>query len=105
MPENSARFIGDIPSQYDSGLGPNIFHDYADRLAALCSSFAASDVLELAAGTGIVSQRLRDRLASECRLTVTDLNQPMLELAEGKTVRRTERQFPDRGCNGAALSG
>lgn len=84
MPESSASFTGDIPSHYDSGLGPVIFYNYADELAARCRSLAPQDVLELAAGTGIVSQRLRRRLAPETKLTVTDLNEPMLELAKAK---------------------
>lgn len=84
MPENAASFTGDIPSHYDSGLGPVIFHDYADDLANRCRSQSPQDVLELAAGTGIVSQRLKHRLPPECKLTVTDLNEPMLKLAKAK---------------------
>ena len=84
MPDNSAGFTGDIPSHYDSGLGPVIFYNYADDLAARCHSLAPQDILELAAGTGIVSQRLRRRLPPGSRLTVTDLNEPMLELARAK---------------------
>jgi hypothetical protein len=41
-------------------------------------------LLELAAGTGIVTRRLRDLLPQEARLTATDLNPPMLEVARGK---------------------
>jgi SAM-dependent methyltransferase len=41
-------------------------------------------VLELAAGTGIVSRRLRDAMAPDARLTVTDLNPPMLAVAQAK---------------------
>ncbi|NSY36673.1 class I SAM-dependent methyltransferase [Leisingera sp. ANG59] len=84
MPENSASFTGDIPSHYDSGLGPVIFYNYADDLAARCRAHAPQDVLELAAGTGIVSQRLRRKLPPGCKLTVTDLHEPMLELAKAK---------------------
>ncbi|KIC37143.1 class I SAM-dependent methyltransferase [Leisingera sp. ANG-M7] len=93
MPESSASFTGDIPSYYDSGLGPVIFFNYADDLAARCGVFAAKDVLELAAGTGIVSQRLRRRLPPETRLTITDLNAPMLALAEAKLSNTTNAAF------------
>jgi SAM-dependent methyltransferase len=41
-------------------------------------------VLELAAGTGIVTRRLRDLLPREARLVATDLKPPMLEVARGK---------------------
>jgi ubiquinone/menaquinone biosynthesis C-methylase UbiE len=40
--------------------------------------------LELAAGTGIVTRRLRDLLPRDARLIATDLNPPMLEVARGK---------------------
>jgi len=84
MSSNSAGFIGDIPSHYDTGLGPNIFFDYADLIAKRCSEKTAFNVVELAAGTGIVSRRLRDTLPPETRLVVTDLNAPMLDIAKDK---------------------
>jgi ubiquinone/menaquinone biosynthesis C-methylase UbiE len=84
MSSNSASFIGGIPSHYDSGLGPNIFFDYADMIAKRSSQKTASNVVELAARTGIVSRRLRDTLSPETRLVVTDLNAPMLDIAKGK---------------------
>ncbi|KIC29437.1 class I SAM-dependent methyltransferase [Leisingera sp. ANG-M6] len=93
MPDNSASFTGDIPSHYDSGLGPVIFYNYADDLAARCRNLAPQNVLELAAGTGIVSQRLRRRLAPDCTLTVTDLNEPMLQLAKAKLSDTTSVTF------------
>jgi ubiquinone/menaquinone biosynthesis C-methylase UbiE len=41
-------------------------------------------VLETAAGTGIVTRRLRDQLPAGVRLTATDLNPQMLEIARTK---------------------
>jgi ubiquinone/menaquinone biosynthesis C-methylase UbiE len=35
-------------------------------------------VLETAAGTGIVTRKLRDALSKDARLTATDLNPPVL---------------------------
>ncbi len=87
MSSGSANFVGDIPSHYDQGLGPNIFVDYADALTDLCGNLESGRVLELAAGTGIVSRKLRDRLHPDVSLVITDLNDPMLEIAKGK--------FPD----------
>ncbi len=84
MTQNASQFVGSIPENYDAGLGPNIFHDYADDLARRAGETGARDVLELAGGTGIVSRRLRDALAPEARLVVTDLNPPMLDVARGK---------------------
>ncbi|CUH45067.1 class I SAM-dependent methyltransferase [Ruegeria atlantica] len=84
MSSNSASFIGEIPHHYDQGLGPNIFVDYADRLTGLCGSLETGRVLELAAGTGIVSRKLRNALNPSVSLTVSDLNPPMLEIAKAK---------------------
>ncbi len=32
MPENSSLFVGSIPENYDKGLGPILFEDYAEDL-------------------------------------------------------------------------
>lgn len=79
-----ARFVGDIPARYDRGLGPVIFDGYAQEMARRAAIWGPREVLELAAGTGIVSRRLRDALPGEARLVATDLNAPMLEIARGK---------------------
>ena len=84
MSQQSARFVGSIPENYDNGLGPHIFHDYADDLARRVADLDPGSVLELAAGTGIVSRRLRDVLADDCELIASDLNSPMLEVAKAK---------------------
>lgn len=84
MTGSASQFVGDVPGIYDRNLGPNIFQDYAADIAARAAALKPSNVLELAAGTGIVSRRLRDLLPAEAKLTVTDLNAPMLEVARGK---------------------
>jgi len=84
MTDNTARFVGDIPIHYDRGLGPVFFEHYATDIARRAAACAPRDVLETAAGTGVVTRRLRDLLAREARLTATDLNEPMLEVARAK---------------------
>ena len=84
MASDIARFIGDIPEHYDRGLGPVIFGASAEDLARRVEAHNPAVVLEIAAGTGILSRQLRDRLTASVRLTVTDLNAPMLELAQSK---------------------
>ena len=84
MPEQHAQFEGSIPEFYDRHLGPVLFHDYADDLADRLAALGPARVLELAAGTGIATRRLRDRLPSEAEIVATDLNQPMLDHAEAK---------------------
>lgn len=80
----TSRFTGDIPAFYDSGLGPVLFEHYAADIARRTAAHGPRNVLEVAAGTGIVTRRLRDALAPQTRLTATDLNAPMLEVARAK---------------------
>ena len=80
----SASFVGDIPDYYDRGLGPVIFVDFAEDMARRVVAHAPTRVLETAAGTGIVTRQIRYLLPSEARLTATDLNPPMLEVARAK---------------------
>jgi SAM-dependent methyltransferase len=84
MSGSDASFVGSIPQYYDQGLGPLIFVDYAEEMARRVAEAKPMQVLETAAGTGIVTRRLRDRLHPGAALTATDLNPPMLEIAEAK---------------------
>lgn len=93
MTENASQFVGSIPENYDQGLGPYIFHDYAEDLACRAGASDAGDVLELAAGTGILSRKLRDALPSQARLVVTDLNPPMLDVAASKFAPEESVEF------------
>ena len=79
-----AGTAGDVPSNYDRLLGPVFFVDFAADLARRAAATAPLRVLEVAAGTGILSRSLRDLLPTEAQLVVTDLNPAMLELARGK---------------------
>src|SRR5688572_5125970 len=84
MKDDAAGFTGSIPHHYDEGLGPIIFVDYAVEMAKRAAACAPARVLETAAGTGIVTRKLRDLLPESVRLTATDLNAPMLEIARTK---------------------
>jgi ubiquinone/menaquinone biosynthesis C-methylase UbiE len=84
MALDAAQFVGSIPENYDKGLGPRIFTGYADDLTRRVAGLNPGSVLELAAGTGILSRKLRDALPDDCDLTVSDLNPPMLEVAKQK---------------------
>lgn len=79
-----ARFVGDIPLEYDRGLGPVLFEHYAQDMAHRAALRAPRAVLEVAAGTGVVTRKLRDVLHPQARLTATDLNAPMLDVARAK---------------------
>ena len=95
MASTSAQFIGGIPWFYDTGLGPVLFQDFANEMAARVRPLAPREVLELAAGTGIVSRRLADVLGPDARLTVSDLNAPMLEVARRKFDDDPRLQFAE----------
>ena len=84
MSDDATGFVGNIPENYDRGLGPIIFADYAGHTARLVAGYAPSRVLETGAGTGIVTRRLRDLLPATTMLIATDLNPPMLEVARKK---------------------
>jgi SAM-dependent methyltransferase len=93
MSSDATRFIGSIPQYYDDGLGPMIFADYAADIARRVAARNPQRVLETAAGTGIVTRRLRDLLPVGVRLTATDLNQPMLEVLRSKFGPGEEVEF------------
>jgi len=63
--DDPTRFVGSIPDHYDNGLGPVIFDAPAEIAARRVASMGPSRVLETAAGTGIVTRRLRDALPAE----------------------------------------
>ena len=82
MKSEFTQFDGSIPDNYDEYLGPNIFMDYGADLAHRVEKLKPHRVLELAAGTGIVTRLLCDTLDSDCDLVATDLNDPMIDVAE-----------------------
>jgi ubiquinone/menaquinone biosynthesis C-methylase UbiE len=84
MSTHDAAFVGGVPENYDRGLGPMIFVDYAADIARRAAALHPLRVLETACGTGIVTRRLRDLLPADAQLTATDLNPPMLEVARQK---------------------
>ena len=84
MPDTAAFFGGSIPENYDQGLGPHIFIDYAIELSGRVAAEDPTSVLELAAGTGIVTRRLRNDLPLDCSLIASDLSPVMLGVAAAK---------------------
>jgi len=84
MAEINLSFSGSIPQMYDRYLGPVLFEPYAADLARRVAAQATGPVLEMACGTGIVTQQLRAHLAPEVEIVATDLSQPMLDYARTK---------------------
>jgi ubiquinone/menaquinone biosynthesis C-methylase UbiE len=89
-------FAGSIPELYDKYLGPLIFQSYADDIARRLTNLNAGSVLEVAAGTGIVTSALLKTLPPAVSLVATDLNEGMLEVAKLKdTANRVSWQQAD----------
>lgn len=84
MTASDKGFTGSIPEFYDRYLGPMLFEPFAADTAERVRAFMPSAVLEVAAGTGIVTQRLTEVLPEAVRITATDLNQAMIDTAAGK---------------------
>ena len=82
MTDQSAHFRASIPANYDSGLGPHLFVDFAADLAHRAAAANPRSVLEIAAGTGVVTRELIRTLPDSVAITATDLSQPMLDRAQ-----------------------
>ncbi len=86
--DSDSTFVGSIPQIYDQYLVPLIFEPYAIDLTTRLARLAPSNILELAAGTGVVTRRLALELPANVALTASDLNQPMLDQAAAVGTRR-----------------
>jgi SAM-dependent methyltransferase len=74
-------FAGSIPKLYESHLVPLIFEPYAVDIARRLASRSPTRVLEIAAGTGVVTRALASALPDRTAIVATDLNQAMLDQA------------------------
>jgi SAM-dependent methyltransferase len=74
-------FSGSIPALYESYLVPLIFEPYATDLAQRVAAMNASRILEVAAGTGVVTRALAATASAGVSIVATDLNQAMLDHA------------------------
>jgi SAM-dependent methyltransferase len=81
-------FGGSISKLYDTYLVPMIFEPYATDLVNRLPSRALSSVLEIAAGTGVVTRALASALPERVSIVATDLNQAMLDQALAVGTRR-----------------
>ena len=78
-----ALFAGSIPAIYEECLVPVLFVPFAEDIARRAAALAPRDVLELAAGTGVVSYLLADALP-DAKIVATDLNPAMLAVAAAR---------------------
>src|SRR5436305_2829516 len=84
MAATDKLFAGSIPELYDRFMVPLIFQSYARDLAERVAKLEPRDVLETAAGTGVLTRAMAAKL-HQARIVATDLNQPMLDYAASQT--------------------
>ena len=67
-----------MPEAYERWLVPAVFHPFAVDLARRTARLAPRRVLEIAAGTGVLTRELAAAIP-EAQLTATDLNAAMVK--------------------------
>src|SRR5688572_13954312 len=87
-PDADTVFAGSILQLYGRYLLPLIFEPYAADVASRVALRQPSRVLEVAAGTGVVTRQLANALPPDVSILATDLNQPMLDQAAAAGTSR-----------------
>ena len=85
-PVGTPAFDGPVPVLYDRCLVPLLFAPYAADLARRAAAFAPREILEVAAGSGIVTAALVETLPC-ANIVATDLSAAMLECAAARVGR------------------
>lgn len=80
MTASDTEFTGSIPALYDRCLGPLLFRPFAIETAHRVRDWRPAQVLETAAGTGILTEALQRALPNS-EIIATDLNAAMLDVA------------------------
>jgi SAM-dependent methyltransferase len=94
--QSDKNFGSSVAKFYDEYFVPLIFEPYAEDIARRLAARRLARVLEIAAGTGVVTRRLASLLPNHVSIVATDLNQPMLDLAaEVGTARPVEWRQAD----------
>ena len=81
MSEMNRSFSGSLPEFYDRHLVPMDFEQFARLMAEQVRTMASGDLLEIAAGTGVVTRALARTLPAPVTITATDINPAMLARA------------------------
>lgn len=84
MKNTQIVFDGSVAQNYDDLLGPFIFEPFAVNIIENIEFNLMHDVLEIACGTGRVTNHLREVLPADAKLIATDLNAGMIAVAKQK---------------------
>ncbi|MFE5942074.1 class I SAM-dependent methyltransferase [Streptomyces sp. NPDC056480] len=97
------RWSDSMPMAYEQHLVPVVFRPFAEDLTARAAALRPGRILELAAGTGVLTSRLL-AADSSAEVTATDLNEAMVAFgatrAPGAVWRQADAQrlpFTDGG--------
>src|SRR5437764_2612015 len=101
MSATDKLFAGSIPQIYDSLLVPLLFESYARDLAERVARLEPRNILETAAGTGVLTRAVAEKLPAAARIVATDLNQPMLDRAADR--QREDRRISWRQADALSL--
>jgi len=81
-------FHGSIAELYEKHFVPLNFQTYADDMAVRVVARAPEKVLEVAAGTGVLTRVLAEALTESVAIVATDLNPGMLQVAQAEGTSR-----------------
>jgi SAM-dependent methyltransferase len=90
MSDADRTFTQSMSENYENLLGPVLFVPMAPFTVDVVAAIEPSDVLETAAGTGIVTRLLAERLP-DSQIVATDLSQPMLDYGASVAPRPNVR--------------
>jgi len=93
-------FTKSIPQLHDHYLVPMIFEPYAEDLAARAAALRPGRLLEIGAGTGVLTRHLVGELPGNVDIVASELNATMLDMA---ATRGTERPVEWRLADAAEL--
>ncbi len=104
-------FGGLVPQLYQKHMVPLLFEPYAADMARRLAARPVTRVLEVAAGTGVLTRALASTLDEHVTITATDLDQSMLDHAASLGVQRSvewrqanalDLPFPDASFDAVA---
>jgi ubiquinone/menaquinone biosynthesis C-methylase UbiE len=81
MEDPTHLYAGSVPALYDRYRGPVFFEPFAHDIADCLADLRAGNLLEIAAGTGIVTRVLAHALPETVSITASDISQAMLDFA------------------------
>ncbi len=90
-PDSFPIFSNSVAGVYERLLVPLLFQPYAHEVARRLAGSEIGSLLEIAAGTGVVTRALAHALPATVSVTATDLSQPMLDQAQQVGTARPVR--------------